>query len=129
MRRTDTEIVHAAYEAIRNGDVTAAAALLHPEVTIRQSDRLPWGGVHHGLAGFREFFAVVGSHISSTVEPEAVYLAGDRVVQVGRTRGTVRGNGRSFDSREVHVWRITDGLVAALEIYVEDEKFLAAFGE
>lgn len=48
------------------------------------------------------------------------------MVQVGRTRGTVRANGRPFDSCEVHIWRISDSLISALEIYVEDEVFLAA---
>ncbi|WP_329530423.1 nuclear transport factor 2 family protein [Streptomyces sp. NBC_01450] len=129
MKRDGMEVVYAAYEAIRNGDAVAAAALVHPEITIRQSDRLPWGGFYQGLAGFREFFTTVSSHISSTVEPEAVYQAGDRVVQVGRTRGTVRANGRPFDSHEVHIWQITDGLISALEIYVEDETFLAVLGE
>lgn len=51
------------------------------------------------------------------------------MVQVGRTRGTVRANGRPFDSPEVHIWRVTDGLISALEIYVEDETFLAVLGE
>ncbi|MEV5148108.1 nuclear transport factor 2 family protein [Streptomyces sp. NPDC052727] len=126
MGHDDVAVVRAAYEAINTGDAAAAVALVHPEITIRQSDKLPWGGSYRGLSGFRDFFGAVSAHLNSQVEHEAIYQAGDRVVQLGRTHGTLRGNGRPFDSREVHIWRISDNLISALEIYVEDEVFLAA---
>ncbi|WP_405883148.1 nuclear transport factor 2 family protein [Streptomyces sp. NBC_01136] len=128
MKHDDMAVVRAGYEAINTGNAAAAAALVHPEITIRQSEKLPWGGSYRGLSGFGEFLTTVSAHLNSNVEPEVIYQAGDRVVQVGRTRGTIRANGSPFDSREVHIRRVSDRLISALEIYVEDEVFLLAFG-
>lgn len=129
---TDVEsgiaVVRSAYDAINSGSPAAAAALLHPDIVIEQSDALPWGGSYRGLAGFRDFSLAVAGRIDSTVTTEEMYESGDRVIQVGRTRGTVRASGRPFDSREVHVWRIREGRIAGLEVYVENDVFLEALG-
>ena len=56
-------IVRALYEGFRRRDMPAIFGLLSPDVEIRQSDKLPWGGCYRGHAGARRFFGQLGSHI------------------------------------------------------------------
>ncbi|WP_328760440.1 nuclear transport factor 2 family protein [Streptomyces sp. NBC_00271] len=58
--------------------------------------------------------------------PRRLYQAGDRVVQTGRTRGIVRATGKPFDAREMHVWRVRNGRIMGLEVYVETPVLLEA---
>ena len=55
-----------------------------------------------------------------------MFAAGDRVVQHGRTRGTVRANGAAFDIPECHIWTVRDGRVLAAEFFIDSAQMLAA---
>ena len=63
------------------------------------------------------FFLTLVEHIESQVTTESLFAAGDHVVQTGRTRGTVKANGASFDIPEVHVWELRDGKVVRYQAY------------
>ena len=63
---------------------------LHPDVEIRQTELVPWGGHYRGHEGAREFFGRVLGAIDSTVTVERFIDAGDHVAAVGRTRGRTR---------------------------------------
>ena len=84
-----------------------------------QSDALPYGGTFRGLGGTRDFTRGVLLALDSQVEIGALFASGDAVVQTGRTRGTARATGKAFDSPEVHVWTVRDGLVTSLHAYVD----------
>ena len=119
----DIDLVRGAYDALGRGDVAALLASVAPDVVIRQSELVPWGGVHHGHAGYLAFLQGVQTHLDSRVEVGSLYRAGDRIVQVGRTRGTARATGRSFDAAEVHVLRGRDGRGARCEAFVDEAEF------
>jgi ketosteroid isomerase-like protein len=57
-----------------------------------------------------------------------MFEAGDQVVQYGRTAGTARASGRTFDIPECHVWTITDGLVSEVSYYIDTAAMLEALG-
>ena len=122
------EVVRAVYAALAAHDLAAVLTLTDPLVTIDQSDFLPWGGQHVGYDGLRTFTAAVATHLDSAVEVTELFAAGDRVVQVGRTRGHARSTGRAFDAAEVHVWRVADGKVVALQVYADTDALRAALG-
>ncbi len=108
------------------GAAAAGATTAHPDISVYQSEQLPWGGRYTGREGFQRFAQALGSALDSRVEIEQLYQAGDRVVQSGLARGVVRATGKPFEAREVHVWRIRDGLVISLDMYVETEPILEA---
>src|SRR3546814_9621077 len=56
---------------------------------------------------------------------ERMIDAGDRVVVVGRTHGTVNANGAPFDIPVVHVWTLHEGRAAAFEAYIDTPAMLA----
>lgn len=119
-------IVRHVYELEAASDLAGLATLVHPEVTIHQDPALPWGGTHRGLEGVAAFIGALRTAIDSTVETERLYQAGDKVVQIGRTRGTVRSSGASFDVPECHVWTVREGKVVHAEFMIDSGAMLEA---
>jgi uncharacterized protein len=116
------------YDALAARDASAIQEVFAPDVTIRQNPELPWGGEYEGHDGAFTFFLTLVEHIESQVTTESLFTAGDHVVQTGRTRGTVRANGASFDIPEVHVWELRDGKVVRYQVYIDTPAMLEALG-
>lgn len=126
MSNTEIDIVQQNYAALERGDVPALLALSSPDITVYQSELLPWGGQRHGHAGLLEFLQTVMANLDSHVEAGELYAAGDRVVQLGRTRGTARATGKTFDAAETHIWQVRDGKIVAFEAYVDTDELCRA---
>lgn len=60
------------------------------------------------------------------MEIERVYEAGDHVVQIGRTRGTVNATGVEFDVAEAHIWEVRDGKAISMRAYIDTPAMLQA---
>ena len=125
----DVDVVRQMYQAFERADVARTLELCAPDVTIHQSAALPWGGDHTGHDGVLAFLTALGGALDSAAVTERLYGDGaGAVVQVGRTRGTVRATGAAFDVPEVHVWRLRDGRVVRFEAYLDTGAMLAALG-
>jgi ketosteroid isomerase-like protein len=122
----NTDLVAKGYQAFAAGDVDTVLAMIDPSITVWQTDELPWGGSYEGIEGFMEFFGKLLGTITSSVEPAQIFEAGEHVVQVGRTRGTVNATGAAFDVAEVHVWELRDGKAVSLRSYIDTPAMLAA---
>lgn len=122
----DIDIVRQTYAALERGDAPTLVALSSPDIVVYQSDLIPWGGRHSGHDGLKQFLQGVMSRVDSTIETAELYSAGDRVVQVGRTRGTVRATGKTFDAAETHIWRVRDDKIVAFEAYVDTDELTRA---
>ena len=121
-----TDLVAGFYRAIGEGDLDTMMAMIDPSITIEQTDELPWGGRYEGLDGFGAFFGKLLGTISSKVEVEEIFEAGDHVVEMGRTRGTVNATGAEFDVREVHIWELRDGKAVSFRAYIDTPAMLSA---
>jgi ketosteroid isomerase-like protein len=121
-----TELLARTYRAIGERDLETVVAIIDPSITIWQTEELPWGGSYVGLDGFAEFFGKLTGTITSSVEVEDIYEAGDHVVQIGFTRGTVNATGVAFDVREAHVWEVRDGKAVSFRAYIDTPAMLAA---
>jgi uncharacterized protein len=122
------DVVAGVYGAFDRRDVEGALALFDDEIRISQSEALPWGGEYRGHAGALEFFGTLMSKIETQVEIDRFVVAGESVVEIGRTRGRALGTGTEFAIDEVHVWTVRDGRVAEMRAYVDDAAMLAAIG-
>ncbi|HEY3724801.1 MAG TPA: hypothetical protein VGN59_15720 [Acidimicrobiia bacterium] len=69
---------------------------------------------------------VVAAIYAATAGADLDAVLADRVVQRGRTAGTVRASGSTFDVAEVHVWTLRDGRVVAAELFIDTPAMLAA---
>ena len=114
MSSANVDLVKGLYAALAAHDLTAFWAALAPDVVITQSSAIPWGGTYHGHDGARAFFA----RLAESVIPEPAISqfvdAGERVIAVGRTQGTVRANGARYDVPIVHVWQIEQGRISGI---------------
>jgi len=126
MSSSNIDVVKALYRGFAARDIPAITALVSPEITLRQTELVPWGGTFEGLAGFRRFTELLLQHVDSLVTPEEYVDAGDRVVAIARTRGLVRENGAPFDLRAVHVWGVREGKAVSFEAYIDTPGMLAA---
>ena len=120
------DVVRSLYEAFEQRDVPRVMELFDPEVEVRQSGELPWGGTYRGIEAALQFLGKLGSHIDTNVEIERLIVAGDTVVENGRTRGRALESGREFAIDETHVWRVRDGRIVRMEAYVDNAAMLAA---
>jgi len=122
----DLDTIRAVYAALGAQDVAAITALTDPDVQIYQSEELPYGGVHHGYDGLAEFLGGVAKAIDSRLTTGDLYIAGDDIVQIGRSTGVARSTGTPFDSPEVHIWRVRDGRITNLRSYIDTVEVTAA---
>ena len=122
--RTPLEVVTAFYDALAAKDLEKVLELTSPDIVVVQDPALPWGGRYEGHDGLGRFAMTIGGSIISAVTVEAMFEAGDRVVQYGRTAGTVRSNGAAFDIPECHVWRVEDGRAVEARFFIDSAAML-----
>jgi len=120
----DTDVVREIYAAMAARDLDRLVALVDPDCVITQDPALPWGGRHVGHDGLATFALALTGTIDSAVEMEAVFSADGDVIQMGRTRGTMRANGTPFDLPEVHRWTIRDGRAVAAHFAIDTPAML-----
>ena len=126
MSQTNVEKVKQIYAAFGRRDLAAVFALVSTEVEIVQSTQLPWGGNYRGHDGLRKFLEKLTQHVNSAVIVDRFIDAGNNIVAIGRTQGTVIASGQSFDVPVAHVWELRDGLIVRFMPYVDHPTVLAA---
>ena len=126
MQRNPKQTVKELYDAFGRRDLPKVFSLLSPDIEIVQSEELPWGGVYRGHDGARQFFGKLGSHINSTLDLERLIGAGDHVVAIGWTHGTVNATGANYRVPIAHVWLVRDGLVMQTQFFIEHPIMLEA---
>lgn len=122
----NVELVRRLYVALEAVDLETILEIFDPEVEVHQTEELPWGGDFQGHDGLGRFFGLLRENITSTVTVQAVYAAGDEIVQMGRTAGTVNATGAPFDVQEMHLLTIRDGKVVRFEAHIDTPAMLDA---
>src|SRR5262249_27067814 len=125
----ELDVVQQIYAAMAARNLDTLARLIDDSCVITQDPDLPWGGRFEGFEGFATFGLTLTSTIESAGTTEALYLADDEVIQVGRTRGTVVETGTAFDIAEVHRWKIVDGKAVAAHFAIDTPGMLEALGD
>jgi ketosteroid isomerase-like protein len=126
MSQANIELVKQLYAAFGRKDMATIAKLVAADIQITQSRELPWGGEYHGLDGLGKFFATLMAHVKSTLVFEQFIDAGDHIVAIGRTRGTVVASGHEFDVPISHVWQLRDGLIQRFRPFIDNPTMLVA---
>ncbi len=123
---SDVEVISAIYDAMADKAFDRLFPLLHPDIVVTQDRSLPWGGRYEGHDGFATFGLTLTSTIDSIVTTEAIFQAGDEVLQMGHTRGTVVATGAPFDCAEVHRWTLANGLAKTAHFAIDTPAMLRA---
>lgn len=120
MARPNVDLVRSIYGWFDRGDLDAVFDALLPDVEIAQSREVPWGGTYQGHDGAKKFFQALTSRIRSRVTVDQFVDAGDDVVAIGRTEGTVLASNQTFSVPIAHVWTLRDRRVARVHFYIDD---------
>lgn len=129
MARTNVELVKKVYDAFKRRDVAAIFSLFARDIELVQSTEVPWGGTYRGHEQAAQFFATLTAHLTSTLVFERFIDAGDHVVAVGRTQGTVNGTEARFDVPIAHVWELRDGQVTRVQFCIDNPTMQAALAQ
>jgi uncharacterized protein len=129
MAQSSVEAIQALYRAFLKRELMTILSLVDSGIEIRVTEVLPWGGIYKGLGGLKDFFGKLLDHIDSKVDFTQWIEAGDAVVAVGHSHGTVKANGNSFDVSIVHVWHLRDGKAVLFEPHVDTQAMLKALGK
>lgn len=124
--RSNVEVVRGMYAAMARRDVAAVFSRFAADIELVQSEEVPWGGTYHGHDGAQEFFAKLTTAVTSVVTVERFIDAGDAVVAIGWTRGTVNATGSRFDVPIAHVWNFGEQQVVRVRFYIDNLVMQAA---
>ena len=127
MADEDVERVRSVYAAMARHDAEQLADALAHDIEWTLPEALPWGGTRHGPGGIRAMVEIFGEHVEGAwADPDDFLDAGDRIVVLGRARGTVRATGEEYEVPFAHVWGLTDGVPSTFRGYLDTAEILAA---
>ena len=129
MAADDIERLRRIYDAFDRRAVDDLLADLAHDMEWRAPDTLPWGGRRHGPEGVRTMVECLDEHVDGGWgDPDDYLDAGDRVIVLGRLRGTARATGATFEATFAHVWTFGDGMPVACDVYLDTGAVLKAIG-
>jgi ketosteroid isomerase-like protein len=126
MTAENIEIVQQIYEAFARQDLQGLLTLVDPECVVTQDPSIPWGGRYVGHDGVTAFAVALIGSTDSVVLVESLFEADGQVIQCGRSKGTVRANGKTFDIPEVHIWTVKSRKVVAAHFIIDTPGMLRA---
>ncbi len=124
------ETVQAIYQAFGAGDIPALVERLTPDVewTWHGPASVPFAGTFRGRDGVVEFLGRVGAHVEiRAFEPHTMLPGEDHVLVLGREVEGPRGSDRTYDLPFAHVYRLRDGRVHRVDIFLDAAAVAAAF--
>jgi ketosteroid isomerase-like protein len=120
------DVIREGYARYAQRDFAGVFELLAENITIWQTDEVPWGGEYSRLDGARTFFSKLAQYTVATPSPLQFVPAGKHVAVFGKLRGTATANGRDFELNFVHLWQVTDGKIDRFEAFVDTPAMLQA---
>jgi ketosteroid isomerase-like protein len=111
MNLTPIECVRDFYNSLAPGRRAELMEILDPHVEVELPEGFPGGGgVFHGLKAYIEDFVYVFYGLFDVDLTVEEYLeAGEKIVAVGRMRGTAVATGVPVDASFVHLWTVRQG--------------------
>jgi ketosteroid isomerase-like protein len=131
MSQENVGVVQSAFAAFIRRDTDAVLQLCAEDIVITQPPELP--GVspnQYGHAGVLEAFAVWPEQWDEyrTEPPRVIADPGDQVVVASRSVGRGKRSGVEVEMDFAFVFTVRDGKIAEWQIFVSEEKALAAAG-
>jgi ketosteroid isomerase-like protein len=127
--RPNLEIVRSLYDAYEDGDFHAPISVVRPDIELRASSCVPWGGVYRGAREARTCVQKQQASFSGTIMVDELLDAGEHIVAIGRLEGYRRSDGHPVSVRIAHVWRFVEGKVASIAFNVNQPEARRDFGE
>ena len=128
--RTNAGVVQETYEAVGRGDIPALLDLLTDDVewTFQGPSSIPFAGTRYGREGVAGFFSLVGENLEfQEFEPREFVAQDDTVVVLGFERSLVKPTGHTLEQEWAHVYKLSDGRVAAILALEDTAAHVVAF--
>ncbi len=128
MSQENVDLVREVHDGWARGDFGIGADRLALDFEWHQFPQAVEPGTHRGEevgGALRKIFDV---YENVRVEATEFVDAGDKVVVIGRTRGTAKGSDLQLDTRVALVWTLRDGKLARSEFFTDRREALEAVG-
>ena len=123
----DVKTLRDAYEALNQGDIERALAVLDEHAEWCEHSDLPEAGLYRGRDAIRAFLeSFLESWENFTQETEEL-IAGDRCVLILlRSRSRGKGSGINVEAQYAHMWTMEGGRGVRVDAYFDREEGLSA---
>lgn len=124
------EVVRGVYSSHERRDTPALVDLLHPDVEWCQAESHPYAG-ERPWRGPSEVVEHVANRVNDEWDGFITHVdemidAGDRVVVLGRYRGTHKATGRAVDAQVCAIYTVVDGLITKWQQYTDTHQLRIA---
>jgi ketosteroid isomerase-like protein len=121
MAENHVEIMRNVYGNLAKGDLPAVLATFDAEIHWTEAEGFPYGGVYTGPEEVAEkVFMRLGTEWDGfSVQPAEFVDAGDKVVVMGKYRGTYKATGKDIDAHFAHVWTLRNGKAVKFVQYTD----------
>jgi len=123
MTAANVEVIRGIYGAFSRGDIGAVMAAMTPDIVWNEAegfpyaDRNPYVGPEAIVQG--AFVRIGADWDGFAVAVDEILDAGDRIVALGRYKGTSRRTGKAINAQLVHVWTVASGKAARFQQYAD----------
>jgi uncharacterized protein len=123
----DVETLRKAYEALNEGDIESALAVLDEDAEWCEHSDLPEAGLYRGRASIRAFLqSFLESWEDFHQETEDLIPAEGRVLLMLRSRVRGAGSGIHVEGEYAHLWTMRDGRGVRVDAYFDRKEALRA---
>jgi hypothetical protein len=123
----DVKTLRAAYEALNDGDIERALAVLDEDAEWCEHSDLPEAGMYRGRDSIRTFLAqFLESWQDFHQETEELITGEGRVLVMLRSRVRGRGSGVYVEGQYAHLWTMEDGRGVRVDAYFDRDEALRA---
>jgi uncharacterized protein len=115
------DVVGQVFDALANGDLSAAEQLFDPSLRIHEPASLPYGGQYEGTAGFRRLFGRFAElYDDLAILPSGIHDAGPFVVALTTMTGLVKATGARIQMPLCEIFVVRGGLVVSIAPFYWD---------
>jgi uncharacterized protein len=128
--RENVEILRSAYDALNNGDIESALAVLAEDAEWREHSDLPEADAYRGRDAIRTFLVgYLDSWEEFRQETEELVDSEDRVAVLLRMEAKGKGSGIEVEGRYAHLWTMRAGKGVRVDAYADCDRALEALRE
>ncbi|WP_374946340.1 nuclear transport factor 2 family protein [Agreia sp.] len=122
-------VLESLLEAFYAGDMEVVSALLSPDVTVHQSDNLPYSGEWKGVSGFFDMATTLGSNFEIENLSRRIIEQGNEAVLFLDLKFTSRKTGKVGYTTNLEWYTFEDGKIADINVYYKDAVVISALND